>query len=70
MESKPHMVPITDGTFDAIRFDFSSLELPHIVKLKDGSLWADADELRKWRALSSGTDPSGKDAGQSEAGLQ
>jgi hypothetical protein len=49
--SKPRLVEITDPIeYEAIMRDPSRLEVPSISESGDGRVWADADELRAWRA--------------------
>jgi hypothetical protein len=52
METKPRMLRVTSGDERKyLMLHIGCLDVPSIVQDHDGSVWADADELRAWRKL-------------------
>ena len=68
MGNKPRLVLVTDQMMLAdLQCGQDSLAVPRLVAGL-GGWYADADDLRAWLALKSGTAPTVEDGGQAEAG--
>jgi hypothetical protein len=49
--NKPRLVEVTDPReAERLIYGGAGLEFPHVSVSGDGRVWADADELRLWRA--------------------